>query len=226
MHCIGPDELMSPDKSIKDQYEKANITKVALYVDNAEGYHIKGDAVQPLFKLAGIDPERTLTTKETLTVLQTIGMEKRAAGEAMKLAVERFISSPKSGDPTVTIYGVNDDYINYGSIEKTAKPVRVKEIMSKVAKEIKRDFTKEASLLSDPESVDVMLSLNFINEDNLMSYVDSIGPMKSVIQKLAAMLIASRMGLADLNEDAIKKSMTGLQEVVDGLENVKVALGK
>lgn len=224
MTHINPDELMSPDKSVKAEYEKANITKVAICVESANGYRISGTPVEPLLKLAGLSHGHVFSTSHALAVLQTLGMEKAAAAEAMRVAVDRFING--ANNSSVTVYGVNGDYINYEAMEKTAKPARVRELMAGVAKGLKRDFVKTASLLSDPESVDVMLSLNFVNEDNLMSYVDSIGQMKTVISKMAAMLIAARMGLADLNEDALKKAIAGLQDVVDGLENVKIALGK
>jgi len=81
-------------------------------------------------------------------------------------------------------------------------------------------------MIDDPESVDVMLSLNFINEDNIMSYIENIAIIRKVLSNLASMIIASRMGLSTLDEGALKKSVEGLQDVVDGLENVKMAIGK
>lgn len=226
MEFINPDDFMHPDKTVQSQYEEAMIPKIAMVVDGPSGYRIFGKPIEPLFKLAGFNSNTVFDTTQTATILQTIGMEKIAAQEAMRVAIERYSSPEKYQDRSVTIYGVNGDYINYNAMEKTAKVERTRNILKQIAESIKSNFIKEASLLSDPTSVDVMLSLNFINEDNIMDYVESIGEMKKVIGKLTSMLIASRMGLADLDEDAIKKSMEGLQGVVDGLENVKLALGK
>jgi len=49
--------------------------------------------------------------------------------------------------------------------------------------------------------------------------------MKRINSELAKMLIASRMGLSDLDESALKKSIEGLSAVIKGLEDVKMAIG-
>lgn len=126
----------------------------------------------------------------------------------------------------VDVYGVNEDYINAGAFSGIEKNARKYEIMKKIAAELKLDLVKEASVIDDPESVDAVLSLNFINEDNLGDYVDGIQSMKRVISKLAGLLIASRMGLKDIDESAVRKAMDGLEKTVGGLEAVKLALGK
>jgi hypothetical protein len=223
MECLNPNDFLMPDKSVQAAYEEANIPKVAFVVENANGYKISGKSIEPLFKLAGIKPDSQLNTKEMLSVLMTIGMTKQAAAEAMQCAATRFMN--KNSTP-VSVYGIRDDYINEGALEKKAKYERINGIMKQIADKIRVNLVKEASLLEDPDAVDTVLSLNFINEDNLMDYVDSIGSMRKVISKLASMLIASRMGLGDIEEDAVKKAMDGLQGVVDGLENVKLSLGK
>jgi hypothetical protein len=71
-----------------------------------------------------------------------------------------------------------------------------------------------------------MLSLNFINEDNLNDYIDQIQILQKVVGKLAAMLVASRMGLSDIDENATRKAIDGLDNVVKGLENIKLSIQK
>jgi hypothetical protein len=105
------------------------------------------------------------------------------------------------------------------------KKARKKEIFRKMADILRTDTVKIASAIEDPEAVDNVLSLNFINEDNLTDYVGEIPNMKKSVTKLAGMLVASRMGLADIDEGATKKAIDGLEKVIDGLESVKMAMG-
>jgi hypothetical protein len=79
-------------------------------------------------------------------------------------------------------------------------------------------------MLTDPESVDVVLSLNFINEESLGNYIENIDKMKDVLEELCKLLVASRMGLSEIDETATKNAMTGLGEVVEGLENIKMSV--
>ena len=72
----------------------------------------------------------------------------------------------------------------------------------------------------------MVLSLNFVNEDSLANYIDNIQEMKRISSEMAKMLVASRMGLGDLDESALKKSITGLNEVIKGLENIKLSLSQ
>ena len=210
-------DFMRPDKSVQKVYEDASIKKVALWIEG-EGYRIEGEAFEPLQKIAGLNGQ-ALSTKETMTALQVLGMEKDAATEAMKVAVDRHADGGR-----VTIYGVRGDYINPDVFKEREKQARIHGYWKQVAEGLRRDLVKEASALSDQEAVDVVLSLNFINENSLGNYIDGLSEMKKVAGKLAELLVASRMGLAEVEEGAVKKSMEGLNEVISGLEDVKMAV--
>ena len=88
---------------------------------------------------------------------------------------------------------------------------------------VKTDLIKEASMLEDPEAVDVVLSLNFINEDNINYFVENIDELKEVSSNLSKLLVASRMGLKTVDEHAVKKVVDGLEVVIDNLESLRLA---
>jgi len=222
MKRLNDSDFMRPDKSIQKVYEERAINKVAMDLGK-EGYIISGKPVENLYKIAGIKSGTELSTTLASTVLRTIGMTKKASDEAMKVVLNRA-SIEKVGH--VDIYGVRDDYVKPNAFNGIEKKARLKEIFKGLSQQLKTNLTKEASMIDDPESVDVMLSLNFINEDNIMSYIENIAIIRKVLSNLASMIIASRMGLSTLDEGALKKSVEGLQDVVDGLENVKMAIGK
>jgi len=150
-----------------------------------------------------------------------MGVSDENIEESMKVACNRFSDG---GD--VTIYGVNGNYVNAGAFDEREKIARINTICKEYAYSLRRDLIKEASVLQDPEAVDVVLSLNFINEDSLAGYLENIEEMKRIQGELSKMLVASRMGLSELDEAALVKSIKGLSEVVEGLEDVKMAKGK
>lgn len=218
MSCIKDEDIMEPSKPIQAIYEEKAISKVSMYVGE-NGYVFDGPAIEPLYKIAGLDKSAELSTREAIGVLKCVGANSLKAEEILKVAINR------QGDPVV-IYGVRDDYVNANILAPMEKAARIKSAMKEIADTIRTDLSKVASVIEDPEAVDVVLSLNFINEDNLNEYLSNIQLMKKVCSKLASMLVASRMGLGDLDEGAIRKAMDGLTDVVEGLENVKLALGK
>ena len=153
-----------------------------------------------------------------------MGMTKEGAENTLKHAVNRYISK-EAGERHVTVYGVRGDYINpdFNPNEAIEKTAHQKSVLKKIASILRKDLVKEASAINDPEAVDVVLSLNFINEDSLKGFVDNISEMKRTLSEMSKMLIASRLGLSDLDESALTKSMEGLDSVVRGLENIKLA---
>jgi hypothetical protein len=220
MEQLNKSDLMTPSRPIQKIYEETSILKVAIDLGN-DGYRIYGTPVKPLQKIAHFDDNTCLNTKDAMSVLKILGMEKTAAEKALKNVLIKNAETPGSA---VMVYGVRNDYINPNLYDGIEKQARITEIYKQLAAELKTDLIKEASVISDPEAVDVMLSLNFINEDNLNEYIDQIHVIKKVIGKLSAMLVASRMGLSDIDENATKKAIDGLDNVVKGLENIKLSI--
>lgn len=173
------------------------------------------DGADDLYKVAGISgPMNVNDTKTALTVL---GASKDKAIEIMKVAVN------KCGD-SVGLYNTNKDYISDDIIGQIEKRATMENMFSEIVRGLNIDLSKEASLLKDPEVVDTVLSLNFINEENLNNYIKDIPNMKKVSSQLAGLIIASRMGLKSIDEGAAKNAMDGLDEVIDGLTSIRMSL--
>ena len=75
---------------------------------------------------------------------------------------------------------------------------------------------KEAAMLEDPTAVDKVLSVGFINPENISIF-------ESVIRKLAELLVATRMGLHTVDEGALQRAMVHLDKVVAGLKTLDAA---
>ena len=218
MNRFDLEDFMRPSKSIQKMYAEKGIKTASLQIQGS-GYKIISDALKPLEKIARMKCEN-LNTKTARTCLQTIGLTKEAADEAMKVAINRSITN---GGP-VTIYGVRDDYISSEKYDGMRKTAKFKGILKQYADELKVNLVKEASMLDDPKSVDVVLGLNFINEDNVNRYIDNIDGLKKLSSDMAELVVASRMGLSDVDEGAASKILDSTETVISGLENLRLAV--
>lgn len=81
-------------------------------------------------------------------------------------------------------------------------------------KKIANEFDKEYVL-------DTMLSLNFINRNNLIKFAASVPLFNKCVNILAEMLFISRIGEPTLPEGAITTAMNSIGEAIKGLEALK-----
>jgi len=85
----------------------------------------------------------------------------------------------------------------------------------------KRGLTKLASYFDDMDTVDTVLSLNFVNGDNVEKFVQSLGKFTSVKEELLRLLLLSRIGNIEVPESIIKQAVDILGKVIDGLQRLK-----
>jgi len=105
--------------------------------------------------------------------------------------------------------------------EKIASQKPDADKLVKAAASIKRNLLKEASYIDNSQTVDALLSLNFVTPDNISKFIGKIPHFKATISNLASSLIASRLGLKEIPEEAAAVAMSRLIEVVDGLEKLR-----
>lgn len=79
---------------------------------------------------------------------------------------------------------------------------------------------KEAAALDDAATVDKVLSLGFINPENVSTFIEYLPEFERSICKLAEMLVAVRVGLKDVPENAVKNAMERTEEVTQGLKKL------
>ncbi len=94
--------------------------------------------------------------------------------------------------------------------------------MIKTMKPPMAELVKVATTLEDADSVDTVLSLGFINPENVARFMGAKDILRRSISALAKLLLAARLGLEDVNEDAVKSAMSHLERTVKGLGKVKM----
>ena len=82
-------------------------------------------------------------------------------------------------------------------------------------------LSKHASVIIDRETADAILSLNFVTPENVQAYVDAIPQLEKVSSKLAEILVASRLGMDDVREQAARNALRNVDEVLDGLHELR-----
>jgi len=98
--------------------------------------------------------------------------------------------------------------------------------LEKICSGLRSDLVKEAAEIDDAMTVDALLSLGFINPENLAKFVSYRPVLVKVLDYLAELTLAARLGLKDLTESALVTAMGRLQEVVEGLKKVENGLKK
>jgi hypothetical protein len=81
---------------------------------------------------------------------------------------------------------------------------------------------KVAAALDDSESVDSVLSLGFINEENIDRFAAAKPLLEEVTCVITKLLLASRLGMSDIPEEATRLALMHLQRVTSGLDKLKM----
>ena len=88
------------------------------------------------------------------------------------------------------------------------------------------ELVKAAAMLEDADSVDSVLALGFLNQENIERFA-SVKPMlEEVGGVLAKLLLAARLGIEDIPEEAARSAIANLQRVIDGLTQLEMQVGQ
>jgi hypothetical protein len=88
------------------------------------------------------------------------------------------------------------------------------------------ELVKAAAMLEDADSVDSVLALGFVNEENIERFA-SVRPMlEEMSGTLAKLLLAARLGIEDIPEEAARSAIANLQRVLDGLSQLEMQVGQ
>ena len=91
------------------------------------------------------------------------------------------------------------------------------------ADSIKTDLLKEAAELgADQETVDSVLSLNFVTPENVTGYIDAIPEYEQCLSRLSELLIGSRLGLPDVKESVVLTVLRALNKVITNLKKLEL----
>jgi hypothetical protein len=84
------------------------------------------------------------------------------------------------------------------------------------------DLIKAAANLEDAQTVDSVLGLGFINEENVARFASAKPMLWEVSHMLAKLLLGARMGMEDIPEEAVRSALMHIQRVIEGLNRLKM----
>ena len=87
-----------------------------------------------------------------------------------------------------------------------------------IVKDLRKNLVKEAALIPDPTAVDTVLSLGFINPENLMTFISYLPAIDDAQMKMCELLLAARMGLRDIEPTALERAIRSTEETIEGLK--------
>lgn len=106
-------------------------------------------------------------------------------------------------------------------LEEEAQINSIKDLKRFDVSSINIDLVKEASVIVDKETVDSILSLKFVTPENVSMYVGFIPELEKTANKLAEILVASRLGMDKVKEASAKNAMSQLSRVIKDLKVIE-----
>lgn len=149
--------------------------------------------------------DRRLDTETAVFALCAAGVPVQEAYTKTKLAMQ--------GQP-VTFTGLADVCLAHDIINESRKVAadRSADVMA-----LRRFLTKEATTLPDVMTIDSVLSLGFINSENVRMFVNRIPYLEKCLSMICEMLLASRLGLSEIPEHATGRCVRAMEETIQGL---------
>lgn len=140
-----------------------------------------------------------------------------AAGVSQNLSVA-LLEKSASYSEAIRLYGLHPLSTADERVERATKIAHAKLANVKLPKVC---LLKEAAALSDVASVDSVLALNFINPDNVETFVEFIPDLEETSTKLASLVLASQMGLQTVPQQAAVRAMFAIENVVNALKDLQ-----
>jgi hypothetical protein len=174
-------------------------------VSGGSTFSVRGPAIS---KLANADTE-FLNLDDAMFLLAGLGV---AQGYGMRKLAE----ATAAREPVQVRIG---RYIATAEEQKLAAVKSAERVLGNLPV-LRRPLFKEAAVISDPMAVDTVLSLGFINPENITVFVSYLPELDEAQAKMCELLLAARLGLNDVPEGALEKSVRATEEVLEGLKTL------
>lgn len=179
------------------------LSSVEVRAGSADSFNVRGYSVDKL----AMDDRQFLNQDACLFLLVGLGAKP-------DYALTKMAHALGAGMPQT---------VRIGHVLKTAEEMQGESYMKAEeflsgSPQYRRRMWKEAAAITDPVAVDSVLSLGFINPENLATYVGYLPTLDEAQRRLCELLIGARLGMRELSEGAIERSIRALEDVIEGLK--------
>lgn len=199
------DLASSPDAFTKVA-QAQRIPKAVRILTDGSYFSFEGAEID---KLAGVMETKFLNKDDTIFLGALLGQEPE------KLAHD-LVAMRKAGSHEIW---VDAKPIETFKSKYAGGVARAREMLDRLPN-LRVDLLKEAAPIEDPTSVDKILSVGFINPENISIFASYVPEIEVTIKKLSELLLASRLGLSSVNQGAVQKALVHLDKVVAGLKTL------
>lgn len=200
MPLTGMTKLVESPDGFARQESATKLPKTAQLSWDGSGYNLRGMGVT---KLATAMPCDFIDHDQAMFNLVVLGLAPHEARE--KLATARHRGALKIIVDPVTTTAERYDQAKLAAAEvlKFMPP--------------KAHLLKLAAEVDDPTSVDHVLSLGFLNPENLDVFLDAVPDLETTLSKLCEMLVAARLGLR-VDSASLERGIKNMEAVIQGLK--------
>lgn len=188
--------------------EAKNINRSVMIRFLGDRFSFSGGAVEKIASAARSD----LPWNDAVFLGCSMGMTPDFAQGRLKSAVKYGKTTVKVAMPLVPFTAYERKVME--------KAAGYKAQLDRFTQGLKSFLLKEAVAVGDDETVDAMLSLGFINPENITKFIEFLPKFEGTQEKLCELLMATRMGLKDLDEGALRTSVKALEKVIEGLKRM------
>lgn len=83
---------------------------------------------------------------------------------------------------------------------------------------LRTSLVKEAAVLPDTMTVDAVLSLGFVNSENIDTFIKMVPHLERCLHKVCETVLGARLGLTEVPEAAAVRAAKALDQVIQGLK--------
>lgn len=208
MMWIPMEPMTEVCSSVTEWHEKTAMTRMDM-----DPVQLRYTGIVYEFKGHGL-PKIACDARQARALLVNLGADLEKTAAIMKKATRLG---------KVVIHGC-DTLEPKSSIESRIAAVHEK--VASASASLKQNLIKEAAELEDRETVDKVLSLSFLNKDNLAKFVSYVPVFEKCADFLAELTLASRLGLKQVPEAATTSAMSKLAETLEGLKKIEGSMKK
>ena len=196
-------EISETATDAKTASMKHALSTIQVVAGSADSFAVRGHTVDKL----AMDERQFLNQDECLFLLVGLGARPDYAQQKMAHALGTGTPQQMHITHALKLAGEvsGESYLN------------AERFLSEVP-QYRHRMWKEAAAITDPVAVDSVLSLGFINPENLATYVGYLPTLDEAQRRLCELLIGARLGMRELSEGAIERAIRAMEDVIEGLK--------
>lgn len=222
------------DAGMRDELQTQDDRPVALLRKNANYYSLEGRTLQQQIDLQMMEPSKMRYKLAALGCDDDVIEQAEHMGDQSEMALRGLRVMPyfKQARQDEGLTKVAQDLI--GTIKKHAQFAmdgydQMLEAPSEMAPGAEEEQAPgqegfQTDPTADPQTLDAILSLQFVSDQNIREILEAEPTFKTVEDKLAKMVMAARQGEVSIDEEGAAMALEGVGRALQSIEKLKIEM--